>query len=114
MPRRKFVYRPKDPNANKNGFVEITQEVVEKRAIDAGVLSGRFYENTSTVEGEDIGSRRKHQEYMKRNNLAPADDFAGLWSKETEKRRQIALEGVLPDKSRRDDIGRALYKLYKP
>lgn len=110
---RKFVYRPKDPNASPNGFVEITAETVETRALDAPVMMDRFYENTkSPIDGRDIGSRRKHREYMKENNLAPSDDFKGAWAKAQEDRRRIAVEGRLPDKTRREDVGRALHRLH--
>lgn len=109
---RKFVYRPGDPNASPNGFVEITAETVEKRALDAPILSGRFYENTkSPIDGADIGSRRKHQVYMRDRGLALADDFKGVWAGKQKERAQIA-EGRLPDKTRRDDVGRALHKLH--
>lgn len=112
--RRKWVYRPGDPDADATGFVEITAEVVEKRALDAGVLSGRFYENVSATDGTDIGSRKKHAEYMKRNNLALADDFKDTWARREQAREEIFTHNRLPDKSRRDDIGRALHRLYKP
>ena len=109
---RKFVYRPKDPNASPNGFVEITAEVVETRALDAPVLAGRFYENTkSPIDGADIGSRKRHQTYMKDRGLAPSDDFKGVWADRQKERAQIA-EGRLPDRTRRDDVGRALHRLH--
>ena len=112
MARRRFVYRPGHPDASPNGFVEITAEVVETMALHAPINAGRFYENTaSPIDGADIGSRRKHQTYMRERNLAPADDFSGVWASKQKERAQIA-EGRLPDRSRRDDIGRALHKLH--
>jgi hypothetical protein len=113
MARRRFVYRPTDPAANERGFVEITAEVVEKRALDAPVLAGRFYENTaSPIDGADIGSRRKHETYMREKNLALASDFSQVWAGQNEKRERLRREGHLPDRSRREDVGRALHKLY--
>ena len=112
MARRRFVYRPGDPAANERGFVEITAETVETMALNAPVLAGRFYENTrSPIDGADIGSRRKHQTYMRDRNLAPSSDFSGVWAAKQQERAQVA-QGRLPDRSRRDDIGRALHKLH--
>jgi hypothetical protein len=109
---RKFVYRPKDPNASPNGFVEITAETRETRALDAPINTGRFYENTSSpIDGADIGSRKRHENYMRERNLTLASDFSGVWNKAKAQRDGVA-QGRLADKTRRDDVGRALHKLY--
>ena len=67
----------------------------------------RHYENMAATDGTDIGSRRKHQEYMRRNGLAVADDFKGTWAKATQEREAYLQHGT--DKTRRADIERALH-----
>lgn len=103
---RRFVWSTTEKRLVPAGYVE------EKKALDAPILAGRFYENTkSPIDGADIGSRRKHQVYMRDRGLAPADDFKGVWADKQKERAQIA-EGRLPDRTRRDDVGRALHKLH--
>ena len=61
------------------------------------------------MEGVDIGSRRRHRQYMKDRGLAPADDFSpGYYDRlnRDRKREQKA--------ERRETIARALYKMDKP
>lgn len=82
--RRKWVYKPGHPKANERGFVswEDYGGSSETRALDAPVMVDRFYENTKATDGTDIGSRRKHRDYMKANGLAPASDFStGFYEK---------------------------------
>jgi hypothetical protein len=78
-------------------------------AVDAPVMVDRFYENTRATDGTDIGSRRKHRQYMKDRGLAPADDFSpGYYAKlNAEKKRD-------QDRNRRETLARALYKIDKP
>jgi hypothetical protein len=47
-----------------------------ERAVSAPIITDRHYEGARATDGTDIGSRRKHQEYMKLNGLAPANDFS--------------------------------------
>jgi hypothetical protein len=83
------------------------------QALSAPIMSGRFYENAKTVEGHDIGSRRKHREYMKERGLTTADDFTETWAK-AERERENMRKGVFPDaKERRNEIGRILYEVEK-
>lgn len=111
----KYVYKPGHPKASKNGFVAVTDldNYQESLAINAPVLSGRFYENTAATDGTDIGSRKKHREYMKRNGLAMESDFRGEWQK-AEKERQAIRTGEIDRKARREAVERAIYQHYKP
>jgi len=104
---RKWVYRPKDPNASPNGFVEITAAATETRAVDAPILTGRFYENTKTTEGVDIGSRRKHRVYMRDRGLAPTSDFSPQFYESQKKAEQLA-----DKKDRRETIARATWEVF--
>jgi hypothetical protein len=111
----RYIYRPGHPKASKNGFVaEVDLDMQpESLAIHAPVLAGRFYENTAATDGTDIGSRRKHREYMKRNGLAMADDFKKEWSSAERERRAIQT-GEVDRKARREAVERAIYQLHKP
>lgn len=88
------------------GFVE------DRQAIHAGVMAGRFYENTKALDGTDIGSRRKRTEYMRQRNLADTGDFKGVWEK-ADKERQSIRSGDFDRKARREAVGRAWYELEK-
>ena len=104
---RRFVWSTTEKRLVPAGYVE------EKRALDAPVMVDRFYENTkSPIDGADIGSRRKHREYMKARNLTVASDLSSTWARQDAARERLRKEGALPDKSRREDIGRALHKLH--
>jgi hypothetical protein len=72
----------------------------------------RHYENMGATDGTDIGSRRKHREYMKRHGLAMADDFKGEWA-EAAKEREAYLTGQKRDAATREAVGRAEYELSK-
>jgi hypothetical protein len=81
-------------------------ERVEERAVDAPILSGRFYENTKALDGSDIGSRAKHRDYMRAHGLAPADDFSPGWY---EGERKKAADQA--KRERREVIERAFYEI---
>ena len=104
---RRFKWDPWQKKLVPAGFVD------EGKALDAPLLCGRFYENTSATDGTDIGSRRKHREYMRRNNLTTADDYKEAWSKAAQEREAVR-KGEHDRKERREAIGRALYELQKP
>jgi hypothetical protein len=104
---RKWVYRPGHPDASPNGFVEITAAATEARAVDAPILTGRFYENTKAIDGADIGSRRKHQTYMKDRGLAPTNDFSPQFYESQKKAERLA-----DTKDRREAIARATWEVF--
>jgi hypothetical protein len=113
----RYFYRPGHPKASDLGFVS-DEDLAEipmdpPKALFAPVMVDRFYENTKATDGTDIGSRAKHREYMKRNNLAPADDFSGVWANAAKEREKIQT-GQIDQRERRDLIGRALYERHKP
>jgi hypothetical protein len=53
-----------------------------EEAVNAPIMAGRFYENTSTTTCDDngkplkvdIGSRQRHREFMRQRGLTTADD----------------------------------------
>jgi hypothetical protein len=105
---RTWVYKPGHPKATERGFVawEDYGYVEGDVALNAPVLVDRFYENTAATDGTDIGSRRKHREYMKRTGLAPSSDFSPGWYER--QRRGAAQE---QHKERREAVARATYEV---
>lgn len=113
----RYFYRPGHPKASELGFVS-EQDLAEipmdpPKALHASIVMDRFYENTCATDGTDIGSRRKHREYMKRHNLAIADDFKGEWAKAAKEREDFFKTGG-DHKERREQLARALYERHKP
>ena|GEM_PF-7054344 len=71
------------------------------RALDAPILSGRFYENVHTLDdGTDIGSRAKYQAYCREKGVTAMSDFSDQYydnihasrKRETRKHRKAALD----------------------
>jgi hypothetical protein len=77
------------------------------KALFAPIMVDRFYENTKATDGTDIGSRAKHREYMKRNNLTTIDDFSDEWRS----RRKAEVERS-DQRERRDILARETYKKF--
>ena len=111
--RSRFYYRPGHPAANDRGFVDagdLGVEPAQHRALDAPIMMDRFYENTAATDGTDIGSRRKHREYMKQNNLTTVDDYKETWARKAAERERVD-KGDWDHKARREAVGRAIYDL---
>jgi len=111
--RARYYYRPGHPKANANGFVseeDLGSWQDTPLARNAAIMMDRFYENTKATDGTDIGSRRKHREYMKQHGLTTIDEYGpGYWQSREKERQQIA-SGEADRKERREQIGRAAYE----
>lgn len=61
---------------------------------DGWRFSDRVYSSKpfTTPDGTVINSRKKHREYMKKNNLTTVDDFKNTW-KEAQKEREAFFTG---------------------
>jgi hypothetical protein len=81
-----------------------------ERAINAPIMMDRFYEGVRATDGTDIGSRRKHRQYMKDHGLTTADDFKGEWAKAKAKRDDMKA-GKWHDPRRREVLERAFWKI---
>lgn len=46
----------------------------QARAIDAPIITDRWYEGARTLDGDDIGSRRKREEYMRSRGYTDGND----------------------------------------
>lgn len=110
----RYLYRPSHPKANERGFISAADAAEDdmRLAVDAPIMAGRFYENVSATDGTDIGSRAKHREYMKRNNLTIVSDYTDTWSA-ANREREAVRQGQHDKKERREQIERALYNHHK-
>jgi hypothetical protein len=76
-------------------------------ACDTGVLwNDRQYQDANDSR---FASRTQHREYMKKNNLAAADDFKGEWKEAANRRADFFTKGS--DPSRIHDVARAFAEL---
>jgi hypothetical protein len=106
---RKWIYKPSHPKANERGFVAWEDYGgSEARAVDAPILMDRFYENTKATDGTDIGSRRKHREYMKATGLAPTGDFSPQFYENQKKSERLA-----DAKDRRETLAKATWEVFE-
>lgn len=84
-----------------------------EEARTAPVMMDRFYENTATAEGVDIGSRRKHREYMHRNGLTTSSDYdskGGEWDR-AEKKRAEGFASAEQKKDRNQRLAREMERV---
>lgn len=72
-----------------------------EEARNAPVMVDRFMEGASTADGVDIGSRRKREEYKRRNGVSDSSDVSPEWvrkrradreARTTEATRQAVVE----------------------
>ena len=113
----RWIYKPSHPKANARGFVAEADLSIDPspKAINAPILSGRFYENMKATDGTDIGSRKRHREYMKMHGLTTADDFKSQWQSAEAERQRVREEGRMPtDAKRREALERGMYRIAKP
>jgi len=85
----RYLYRPGHPKASALGFVseaDLGGYEEDKQAVNSPFMVDRYMEGVHAVDGADIGSRRKRKEYMKQNDLADYDDFAGVREKAAKER----------------------------
>jgi hypothetical protein len=78
----------------------------QERALDAPIMTGRFYEGTQ-VDGRDLGSRARYRDYLKETGCANASDYRDHWSE-----RKAQKEHERHDrKDRKEAVGRAVYEV---
>jgi hypothetical protein len=96
-------------------YDEATKQMVEGPAPRGGDNSGdgyrfsdRLYSDNPFLgaDGSVINSRRKHRDYMRRNNLTTADDFKKSWDDASHKRAEFYTKGA-DHGERREQIARA-------
>jgi hypothetical protein len=104
-----------EPSKERGRFVwdDVQQKLVrpgeqtQRRAIDAPVMAGRFYEGAVATDGTDIGTRAKREGYMRKHGLADADDFKGAYEQRAREKAQLFTEGFAgeADKKRQVEAG---------
>jgi hypothetical protein len=107
----RWHYRPGHPKANERGFVAGPDlgDDAEHYARNAPIMVDRFYEGVKTIDGTvDLGSRRKHRQYMKERGLAPGSDYSPQWLEN--RRKELAREEA---KERREDVARAVWENFE-
>lgn len=106
----RFYYRPTHPRANANGFVS-AEELggYDDKLERVPVVGDSHYDGCQGPQGEDLTSRAKHREFMRRTGLTTADDYTETWRKAAEERARPSSG----DKERREHLGRALYEMEK-
>jgi hypothetical protein len=128
MSRAVYVYRPGHPKADQFNMVDTSDlnEEPTPLALNAPIMAGRFYEGAHVERMEpdekkgsakvvtyDLGTRKRHREYLKRFDLATADDFngkGGYWERAAADRQRVT-EGTNDRKERRESIARAMYEV---
>jgi len=94
-------------------MVEVTQDYVlpeRDNARNRGALwNDRNYDGVRATDGSDISSRKKHREYMKRNNLTTVDDFKETWANAQKTREDYFSRGGT---FRRQDVERAMFQVF--
>lgn len=103
--RGRFVW-----DERQQKLVRADQHVPPERALDAPVLVDRFYEGARATDGTDIGSRRRHREYMRVHGLAHESDFRECGAKAREERARFA-RGEQSDKPYIEAVERSIYEL---
>ncbi len=94
-----------------HGLVPADQYVPESRALDAPILSGRFYEDAPpATDGTPLNTRERHERYMRENGVAMASDFKECGAREAAK-RQAFREGRQDDRDIQETVGRVMYDL---
>lgn len=104
MTRRRYV---QDPVTFE--LIEVTSDYTAPTRNDTGALWGdRHYDGLRATDGTDISSRKKHREYMQRNNLTTVDDYKETWAKAQQERERYYTQG---GSIKRADIERAMYQV---
>jgi hypothetical protein len=63
--------------------------VVPTNALSFALAGDRHYEGLRGPNGEDIGSRTKHREFMKSTGVTTVDDFKGFFKQKAEQREAL-------------------------
>jgi hypothetical protein len=91
---------------------ELIETNVERKANrikgDRSLWNDTHYEGAKTTGGHDIGSRKKHRQYMKDNNLTTSDDYTNEWKAAAKEREHYKANGGTITK---DDIRKAIHQL---
>ena len=108
MSRQSWVYR------NGPQGVEVYEKGTEPPSDSQArvpIVGDLHYANTVGPSGEDLSTRTKHREFMKRTGLTTADDFKDTWAKAAVQRNKFLTTGDPGNKQRRAAIERAVHEV---
>lgn len=94
-------------------LVEVTPDYApppDRSKTDSALWGDRGYVNLPPEQGEQVDSRTKHREYMRRHGLTTMDDFADEWQRAEKARDDYRTSGK-GGAVTKDDIARAIWKL---
>ena len=100
MTIRRFIQMP------DGELVEVDRDHVAVQRASNRYVGDSHYDGLRSTDGENISTRTKHREYMKRHGLATVDDFKSDFIKKGELRQRFLTEGY--DPTRRPAIERAV------
>lgn len=101
--RRRFIQMP------DGELVEVDRDYVAVTRASNRYVGDSHYDGLRSTDGENISTRTKHREYMKRHGLATMDDFKGEFIRAGERRHRFMTEGY--DPTRRPAIENAVRQL---
>lgn len=109
MSRRVYIW-----DEELKELVEVSPDYTPTPRVE--LMPGTCYDGVRATDGADIGSRRKHKDYMRRHGLTTADDYTETWAKAAERRAAFHTQGgdQAEKKRRREAVERAIYQRYKP
>lgn len=94
-------------DAAQNKLVSAEDYRPPEKAYHAPINMDRYYEGTRALDGADIGSRRKRNEYMKRNGLIDQNDCSQSWvareREHTKREREKSIEKAVVEAVMRHD-----------
>jgi hypothetical protein len=84
-------------------LVRYADYVPPSHTLNAPIMTDRWYEGARTLDGDDIGSRRKREEYMRSRGLQDGNDVKPEYyeraraeqAREEKGRRRAAIEEVV-------------------
>ncbi len=103
--RGRWVYTEKGPVKVSTDWEDPTQRQGPPLTSEAEI-----HGNSVTSAGEDISSRRRRREYMKRTGLTDASDYSAPTMEKIQRQREEVITGEAASRERKEIMGRALYE----
>lgn len=107
MSRRRYIW-----DATLGHTVEVTPDYTGQRRDNGLKSEEEVYGHCQATDGTDLSTRRRHQEYMRRNGLTVASDYTQTWEQKAKELSAIRTPGSGHDsRERREQVGRTMYQL---
>lgn len=82
----------------------------EQPVVRVEIAAGALYDGQRALDGTDVSSRSKFNEYLRRTGCTVASDFTQHWA-DAAKKREAYFSGKARNPQLREAIGRAAYQL---